>query len=74
MVRELSTHGENTDDFSWKALKKEISRKTKRWEDNAKTNLREIGWDGMDWIDLGRNIEWWRTHENGNEPSGFIKC
>jgi hypothetical protein len=30
--------------------------------DNIKMDLTEIGWDGMDWIDLG------------NEPSGSIKC
>jgi hypothetical protein len=23
-----------------------------RWVDNIKMDLREIGWDGMDWIDL----------------------
>jgi hypothetical protein len=23
-----------------------------RWVDNIKINLREKGWDGMDWIDL----------------------
>jgi hypothetical protein len=23
-----------------------------RWEDNIKMELREIGWGGMDWIDL----------------------
>jgi hypothetical protein len=24
----------------------------RRWVDNIKTDLREIGWDSMDWIDL----------------------
>jgi hypothetical protein len=24
----------------------------RRWVDNIKVDLREIGWDGMDWIDL----------------------
>jgi hypothetical protein len=23
-----------------------------RWVDNIKIDLRDIGWDGMDWIDL----------------------
>jgi hypothetical protein len=23
-----------------------------RWEDNIKMDIRETGWDGMDWIDL----------------------
>jgi len=24
----------------------------RRWEDNIRTNLREMGWEGMDWIHL----------------------
>jgi hypothetical protein len=24
----------------------------RRWADNIKMDLREIGWDGMDWIDV----------------------
>jgi hypothetical protein len=26
-----------------------------RWEDNIKMDLREIGWGGMDWIDLAQD-------------------
>jgi hypothetical protein len=25
------------------------------WEDNIKMDLREIGWDGMEWIDLAQD-------------------
>jgi hypothetical protein len=25
------------------------------WVDNIKLDLREIGWDGMDWIDLAQD-------------------
>jgi hypothetical protein len=35
-----------------------------RWVDNIKMNLREIGWDGMDWIDLAPDRDQWRTHVN----------
>jgi hypothetical protein len=39
-------------------------------------DLREIGWDGMDWIDLVQNRDQWRalvnTIEHDNEPSGSI--
>jgi hypothetical protein len=35
---------------------------------NIKMDLREIGWDGMDWIDLAQDSE------HGNEPPGSIKC
>jgi hypothetical protein len=33
-----------------------------KWVDNIKLDLREIGWDGMDWIDLAQDREQWRTH------------
>jgi hypothetical protein len=40
--------------------------------DNIKLDLREIVWDGMDWIDLSEDRE--GSCENGDEPSRFIKC
>jgi hypothetical protein len=32
--------------------KRPLGRPTHRWEDNVKTNLRDLGWCSMDWIDL----------------------
>jgi hypothetical protein len=34
--------------------------------DNIKIDLREIGWDGMDWIDLAQDQDrdWWRALVN----------
>jgi hypothetical protein len=29
-----------------------LGRPRQRWEDNIKTDLREVGWGGMDWINL----------------------
>jgi hypothetical protein len=29
-----------------------LGRPRRRWEDNIKMDLREIGWGGMEWIDL----------------------
>jgi hypothetical protein len=29
-----------------------LGRLRRGWVDNIKMDLREIGWDGMDWIDL----------------------
>jgi hypothetical protein len=34
-------------------------RPRRTWVDNIKINLRGIGWDGMDWIDLAQNREQW---------------
>jgi hypothetical protein len=39
----------------WSEIRrKEITRKTprRRWEDNINMDFKEIGWGGMDWIDL----------------------
>jgi hypothetical protein len=31
--------------------KRPLGRPRRRWPDNIKIDLREIGWNGMDWID-----------------------
>jgi hypothetical protein len=36
--------------------------------------LKVIGWGDVDWIDVAQDSDQWRTCENGNEPSGSIKC
>jgi hypothetical protein len=32
--------------------KRPLGRPRHRWVNNIETDFREIGWDGMDWIDL----------------------
>jgi hypothetical protein len=32
-----------------------LGRPRRMWEGNIKINLREIGWGGMDWIDLAHD-------------------
>jgi hypothetical protein len=29
-----------------------LGRPSRRWEDNIKTDLQEVGWGSMDWIEL----------------------
>jgi hypothetical protein len=42
--------------------------------DNIKMDLREIGWDGMDWIELAKDRDQWRALcEHGDEPSVSLK-
>jgi hypothetical protein len=41
--------------------KRLLARPRYRWEDNIKLDLREIGWDGMDWIDLAQDKDQWRA-------------
>jgi hypothetical protein len=33
----------------------------RRWVDNIKMDLREIGWDGGDWIDLAQDRDQWKA-------------
>jgi hypothetical protein len=44
--------------------KRPVGRSRRRWVNNIKMNLREIGWDGMDWIDLAQDRDQWRDVVN----------
>jgi hypothetical protein len=35
--------------------KRPLGSPRRRWMNNIKMDLREIGWDGMDWIDLAQD-------------------
>jgi hypothetical protein len=37
-----------------------LGRPRRRWEDNIKMDLREVGWGGMDWINLAQDRDRWR--------------
>jgi hypothetical protein len=41
-----------------------LGRPRRRWMDNIKMDLREIGWDGMDGIDLAMDRDQWRALVN----------
>jgi hypothetical protein len=41
--------------------KRPLGRQRRRWVDNIKMDLREIGWDGGDWIDLAQDRDQWRA-------------
>jgi hypothetical protein len=44
--------------------KRQLGRSRHKWEDNIKMDVREIGWVGMDWIDLAQDRDQWRTLVN----------
>jgi hypothetical protein len=44
--------------------KRPLGRPRRSWVDNIKMDLREIGWDGMDWIDLVQDMDQWRALVN----------
>jgi hypothetical protein len=31
------------------------------WEDNIRTDFKEIVWEGVDWIDLAQDMNTWRV-------------
>jgi hypothetical protein len=41
-----------------------LGRPRCRWEDNIKMDLREVGWVGMDWIELAQERDRWRALVN----------
>jgi hypothetical protein len=51
--------------YGAKARRKEsMGRPGRKWKDNIKKDLREIGWGGMDWINLAQDRGWWRAVVN----------
>jgi len=44
--------------------KRPLWRPRRRWEDNIKMDLQEVGYGGMDWIDLAQDRDRWRALVN----------
>jgi hypothetical protein len=44
--------------------KRTLGKPRRRWLDNIKMDLREIGWGGTDWINLVQDRDQWRTLVN----------
>jgi transposase len=44
--------------------KRRLGRPRRRWEDNVKMKLREIGIDGANWIQLAEDRGQWRAFVN----------
>jgi hypothetical protein len=44
--------------------KRPLGRSRRRWKDNIKMNLREIGIDGSNWIRLAQDRVQWRAFVN----------
>ncbi|KAJ4447245.1 hypothetical protein ANN_09249 [Periplaneta americana] len=42
--------------------KRSLGRPRRRWEDNIKMDLREVGYDGRDWINLAQDRDRWRAY------------
>jgi hypothetical protein len=44
--------------------KRPLGRPRRRWEDNIKIDLQEVGCGGMDWIELAHDRDGWRALVN----------
>ena len=51
--------------------KRPLGRPRRRWVDNIKMGLQEVGCGCVDWIGLAQDRD---ACECGNKPSGSIKC
>jgi hypothetical protein len=68
MGRACSTDGAKRNAYSILVGKPEgkrpLGRQRRRWVDNIKMDLREIEWNGIDWIDLVQDRNQWRAFVN----------
>jgi hypothetical protein len=48
----------------WWGSQRPLGRPRRRWVDNTEIDFREIGWDGMDWIELAQDMDHWRALVN----------
>jgi hypothetical protein len=44
--------------------KRPLGRPRRRWVDNIKMDLLEMGWGAVDWIGLAQDRDKWRAHVN----------
>jgi len=44
--------------------KRPLGKPRRRWEDNIKMDLKELGYVGMDWIELVQDRDRWRALVN----------
>jgi hypothetical protein len=44
--------------------KRPLGRPRRRWVDNIRIDLKEVGWGDVDWIDLAKDRNRWRALVN----------
>jgi hypothetical protein len=65
MGGECRTHSEKRNAYRILVRKPEgkrsLRRPKRKWVGNIKIDFREIGWDGVDWIDMAQDKDQWRA-------------
>ena len=81
MGRECSTYGEIQKCIIYRVLvgrpegKRPLWRPRRTWEDNVRMDLREVGCDPGEWINLEEDRDQWTSLcKGGNEPPGSLKA
>jgi hypothetical protein len=64
MGRKCSTNGEKMIFVGKPERKRPLGKPRRTWAGNIKRDLRETGWDVMDWIDLAQDRDQWRALVN----------
>jgi hypothetical protein len=48
--------------FGWKVRREETTQSLRhKWEDSIKIDIREIRLEGVDWIHLAQDRDWWQA-------------
>ena len=50
--------------FGGETWRRPHGRPSRRWEDNIKMDLQEVGCEGLDWIELAQDRDMWRAFVN----------
>ena len=61
----------------WKSLRgnRPLGRPRRRWEDNIKMDLQDVGCGGVDWNELARDRDRWQAVVNAvMKLRGSLKC
>jgi hypothetical protein len=46
--------------FGLKTWKRQLGRRRHKWKDSVRMDLRDVGWEGVDWIHLAQHgDQWW---------------
>jgi len=73
---EYGTHGRGEECIQYLVGRPEckwpLGKARRRWEDNIRKDLRDIVWEGVDWMHLTQNRVQWRDLVNMNMVMVFL--